>query len=118
MEIAAVHAVLFVEAVINPPVVLAPVERTRLLERGVVGGRRVYIGDGQFLHGAVDSRDCLSIRAKSHRRTVESQIRQIAIWNWLTGRHRGASYGINRRITGRNIERAAAGTEIAQSFRA
>ena len=54
MEIAAIHAVLFVEAVINAPVVLAPVERTRLLERSVVGRRRIGVSHPQLLHSAED----------------------------------------------------------------
>src|SRR5712671_7165094 len=54
MEIAAIHAVLFVEAVINARVVLAPVKRTRLLERSVVGRRRIGVSHPQLLHSAED----------------------------------------------------------------
>src|SRR5436190_5531118 len=54
MEIAAIHAMLFVEAVINAHVVLAPVERTRLLERSVVGRRRIGVSHPQLLHSAED----------------------------------------------------------------
>src|SRR5881394_4568364 len=54
MEIAAIHAVLLVEAVINPQVVLAPVERTRLLERSVVGRRRIGVSHPQLLHSVED----------------------------------------------------------------
>src|SRR6185295_11141347 len=66
----------------------------------------------------VDSGDGLSIRVESHRRAVESQIRQITIWNWLTGSNCRTGCWIDRRVTSRNIERSAAGTEVAQSFRA
>src|SRR5437773_4809882 len=54
MEIAAIHAVLFVEAVINPRVVLAPIERTRLLKGSIVGCGRIGVSHPQLLHSAED----------------------------------------------------------------
>src|SRR5258706_3015575 len=52
MEIATIDAVLFVEPVINPRVILAPIERVRLLEGGVVGCWWIGVSHPQAFHGA------------------------------------------------------------------
>src|SRR5437016_7546849 len=113
MEVAPIKAVLFTEAVIKPHVVLAPVERTRLLEGGIVGRCRVRISNRELLHGAVDRSNGFAIGRETHRHTVKSEVREVSSWNWLAGGNCCARGRIDRRVTSRNIQRPAAGTEVA-----
>src|SRR6266850_106612 len=117
MEVAAIHGVLFVEAVINARVILAPVEWIRLLEGGIVGSGRVCIRHRQLLHGAVKRTKRLSIRTENHRRPTQPQVSQVAAWDWLTGGNRSAGGRIDCGVPGRDVKRSGAGTEVSSPFR-
>ena len=113
MEVTAVDGVLFIEAVIKPDVILAPVEWVRLLEGGIVCRCRVRVSHGELLHGAVNRSNGFAIGRETNRHAVKSEIGKVPSWNWLAGGNRCAGGRIDRRVTSRNIQRPAAGTEVA-----
>ena len=81
MEVTAIEAVLFIEAVIDPRVVLAPVERIRLLKDCIVRCWRIGVSHPQLLHGAEDR--CNSFPVS----------RQQAGWNHVAGETAGPDRG-------------------------
>src|SRR5215467_9536147 len=118
MEVPAIDAVLFIEAVIQPHIIFAPVEWIWLLEGGVISSGCVCVGRRKLFHRAVNRSDRGAILGDSGGLAVESEVRKIATWNWLSGRNGGAGCRVDRGVPCGHIQRAATQAEIAGPFRA
>src|SRR5215813_2579759 len=116
MEVTSVNAVPFIEAVIQPNIILTIVERVGLLVRCVVGCRCIYIGYRKFFHRAEDISNCFPIRRDPNGKTVQSQICQITTGNRLTGWYDCAVCRIDRGVTHRDIQISGTQTEITEPF--
>ena len=74
VKVTSVDAVLFVEAIIQPDIVFAIVQRVGLLKRRIIRGGGVRVSRRQFLHRAVNCGDSFAVRG------------QQAAWDYVSGK--------------------------------